>query len=54
MKRYRIIYKQEYMGETLEDSYVRSVKNEYELDRIVNDLYEDTHVFSVDYEELDD
>lgn len=54
MKRYRITYKQEYMGETLEDSYIRSVKNEYELDNIVNALYEDSHVFYVDYEELEE
>lgn len=54
MKQYRITYKQDFMGKTLEDSYVRCVKNEYELDNIIDALYEDPYVFSVDYEELEE
>lgn len=52
MKQYRITYKQKFSGEILEDSYIRTVKNEKELKKIENSLYEDPHVFSVEYEEL--
>ncbi|MCR6096903.1 hypothetical protein HXA31_20300 [Salipaludibacillus agaradhaerens] len=54
MKRYRIIYKQKFMGKVIQDSYVRSINNKQELHNAINALYEDPHVFSVDYEELKD
>lgn len=40
------------MGEILQDSYIRTVENDYELQKIVSALYEDPHVFSVTYEEV--
>ncbi|WP_170289297.1 hypothetical protein [Metabacillus lacus] len=52
MKRYRITYKQEFMGEILQNSYTRTVSNSVELQDAINALYDDPHVFHVDYEEL--
>jgi hypothetical protein len=54
MKRYRISYKQEFNGEILRDSYVRTVRSERELQKAVSALYSDPHVFSVTCEELED
>lgn len=54
MKRYRIIYKQKFNGEILQDSYIRTVRNGHELQQAVSALYEDPHVFSVTYEALED
>lgn len=54
MRRYRIIYKQKFMGKILQDSYIRTVENEHELQHAISALYEDPHVFSVTYEELED
>lgn len=53
MKRYRISYKQEFNGEILRDSYVRTVRSERELQKAVSALYSDPHVFSVTCEELE-
>ncbi|GGN64482.1 hypothetical protein [Oceanobacillus indicireducens] len=53
MKRYRISYKQEFNGEILQDSYVRTVRSEWELQKAVSALYSDSHVFSVTCEELE-
>lgn len=52
MKRYKITYEQEFMGKILEYSYIRSINNEDEIHNVIEALYEDPHVFSVDYEEL--
>ena len=54
MKRYRIIYKQEFMGKVLQNSYIRTIENEHELQRAISALYEDPHVFSVIYEALEE
>jgi len=54
MKRYRITYKQRFMGEVLQDSYVRTVANKHELQQAISNLYNDPHVFSVDYELIKD
>ncbi|MEB6549735.1 hypothetical protein MXL46_11620 [Heyndrickxia sporothermodurans] len=53
MKRYRIHYKQKFNGEILEDSYIRTVRDERDLIKIEEDLYSDPHVFSVFAEEID-
>ena len=53
MKTYRITYKQKFMGEVLQDSYIRTVRNEHELMQAIDALYEDSHVFSVTYEALE-
>ena len=52
MKTYRITYKQKFMGKVIQDSYIRTVRNEFELEQTVDALYEDSHVFSVTYEEV--
>ena len=54
MKRYRIIYKQKFNGKILQNSYIRSVANESELQQAVSALYDDLHVFSVTYETLEE
>lgn len=50
--RIRITYKQNFRGKVLEDSYVRTVKNREEIQKIENDLYIDPLVFSVEWEEV--
>ena len=52
MKQYRVHYKQKFMGEILEDSYIRTVNDESELYQIEMALYDDPHVFSVHCEEI--
>ena len=52
MKRYRITYKQKFNGKILTDSYNRSVDDFGELFDIEQRLYEDPHVFSVEWEEI--
>lgn len=54
MKRYRITYKQRFMGEVLVDSYERVVGSRAELDQAVDALYSDPHVYSVTCKELKD
>lgn len=51
-KRYKITYKQRFMGEVLTDSYIKYVNNYGELIQAEQALYEDPHVFSVEWEEL--
>lgn len=51
IKHYMIRYKQKFMGEILEDSYDKYCTYE-ELQQSVMRLYEDHHVFSVDWHEL--
>lgn len=53
MRQYRITYKQKFMGKILQESYVKSVSTERELQNAIDTLYEDPHVYSVDYEELE-
>lgn len=50
-KHWMIRYKQKFMGEILEDSYDKYCTYE-ELQQAVMALYEDHHVFSVDWHEL--
>jgi len=52
VKRYRIIYKQKFMGKILQDSYIKTVTNNWELQSAISALYEDPHVFEVTYEEV--
>lgn len=52
MKRYKITYKQLFNDKVLTDSYVRTVSNYGELIGIERRLYEDPHVFLVEWEEL--
>lgn len=54
MKRYRITYKQRFMGKVLTDSYIKYVNNYGELIQAEQALYDDPHVISVDLEELTD
>lgn len=54
MKRYRVHYTQIFSGETLEDSYVRSISDERELINIENSLYQDPHVVGVFFEEIEE
>ena len=51
-KRYRFIHKQRFMGKTLKDSFIKTIRNEQELQQTIDVLYSDPHVFSVDYEEI--
>lgn len=54
MRKFIVHYKQNYMGETIENSYVRTVRNESELTSIESALYDDPHVTSVRFELLED
>lgn len=51
-KNYRLIYKQRFMGEELQDTIMKYDKTIAEMEQSVNDLYSDPHVFSVRYEEV--
>lgn len=51
-KNYRLIYKQCFMGEELQDTIMKYNKTIAEMEQSVNDLYSDPHVFSVRYEEV--
>lgn len=53
MLKFIVHYKQNYMGETIENSYVRTVTNESELAAIESTLYDDPHVTSVSFELLE-
>lgn len=50
MKQYRITYRQEFNGKILQDSYIKYVRSEREIQQAISALYSDPHVFSVDYE----
>lgn len=52
MKKYRITYKQMFNGEVLTDSYNRTVSSYGELLQAEQALYDDPHVFSVEWEEV--
>lgn len=52
MKHYKITYLQKFRGEILEDSYCVQVENEGQLQKKIDRLYEDSHVFSVNYKEV--
>lgn len=51
-KNYRLIYKQYFMGEELQDTIMECNKTIAEMEQSVNDLYSDPNVFSVRYEEV--
>lgn len=53
-KDYRIIYKQKYMGEEMQDSYVKYNATVAEMEQAINDLYSDPHVTSAKYECLEE
>lgn len=52
MKHYKITYLQKFRGEILEDSYCVQVENEGQLQKKIDMLYDDSHVFSVNYKEV--
>lgn len=52
--RFLITYKQRFMDVILEGAYVKTVNNIGELYQAIESLYDDPHVFSVDYKELKD
>lgn len=54
VKRYKVTYKQSFMGEVLVDSYIRVVQSDRELVDIENALYSDPHVFSVNIEAINE
>lgn len=51
-KNYRLIYKQRFMGEELQDTIMKYNKTIAEMEEAVNALYSDPHVFSVRFEEI--
>lgn len=51
VRHYKIIYKQKFWGEILYDSYDKWC-TPYELEEAISALYDDPHVFSVDYIEI--
>lgn len=51
-KNYRLIYKQRFMGNVLQDVIVKYDKTVAEMEEAVNALYSDPHVFQVWYEEM--
>lgn len=51
VKHFKIIYKQEFMGEILTDSYDKWCTSN-ELEYAISALYDDPHVFSVSYIEI--
>ncbi|EDN8187231.1 hypothetical protein GSY37_04365 [Listeria monocytogenes] len=51
-KVYKITYTQRFMGESIVDSYKRTVRDDNELRSAINALYDDPHVFSVSSEEV--
>ena len=53
-KRYRITYKQRFMGKVLTDSYIKTINNFNELIQAEQALRSDPHVFSVKWEEVED
>lgn len=42
------------MGKVLQDSFVKTVQNEREVQETVRAIYSDPHVFSVTYEKVGD
>lgn len=54
LKRYKVTYKQRFMGEVLVDSYIKTVQSDRELASIEDALYSDPHVFSVNIEAIDE
>lgn len=53
MKRYRFIHKQKFMGKILQGSFIKTIRNEHEIEETVRALYSDPHVFYVIYEALE-
>lgn len=51
---YRFIHKQKFMGKVLQDSFVKTVQGEREVQETVRAIYSDPHVFSVTYEKVGD
>lgn len=51
-KSYRFIHKQKFMGKVLQDSFIKTVRSEKEIQETVSALYSDPHVFQVTYEEI--
>jgi len=53
-KNYRLIYKQDFNGQVLQDVIKKYNKTVAEMEAAVDALYSDPHVFSVWYEEVKD
>ena len=51
-KNYRLIYKQNFMGQVLQDVIMKYDKTVAEMEQAVNALYSDPCVFQVWYEEV--
>lgn len=51
-KQIRFIHKQNFRGEILQDSFVKTIFDEIEKDKTIKNLYTDSHVFEVRYEEV--
>ena len=51
-KNYRLIFKQRFMGQVLQDVIMKYDKTVAEMEQSVNALYSDPHVFQVWYEEV--
>ncbi len=51
-KNYRLIYKQKFMGQVLQDAVMKYDKTVAEMEQAVNALYSDPCVFQVWYEEV--
>lgn len=54
MEKYRITYSQKFMGQTIRESYIKTVSGKGELEQAVNALYCDPHVFKVVYRKVED
>ena len=54
MKKYKITYKQKFMGKIITASYERYVENNSELYQSINALYTDPHVIDVSHELIKD
>ena len=52
-KDYRVIYKQEFSGKDLQDSYIKRNATIGEMEQAIDALYSDPHVYSAHYEELE-
>lgn len=53
-KNYKVTFKQRFMGEVIEDSYVKYQQTVEEMDRAIDALCSDPHVFRCWYEELEE
>lgn len=53
-KNYRVIYKQKYMGQVLQDSYIKYSATMAEMEQAITNLYSDPCVFSAWHEEQEE